>query len=180
MHPVQCPAVTRRCLGVPPRLERESQRRAVEQFGQLMHHDIVLDDPMTPEPARGRHAALPRAQAQYEPFPYGWIDMVGTPFVSLDGSELAYRWRFEGTHLRCIDPSGVRPDRPDSRWWSKGRRCSTSETARSTMSGCSSIPPTSPRQLLAAPPAGSPLERVIALSQRVRVRLRRRPRGRGR
>ena len=147
-----------------------------EQFGQLMHPDIVLEDPMTPQPARGRHEALPRAQAQYEPFPDGRIEMVGAPFASLDGQELAYRWRFAGIHLRPIDPPGFAPTGQqvvvegtsvlhfrDGQVDHVRLFFDTTDVAR---------------QLLAAPPAGSPLERVIALAQRARVRLRRRSEGR--
>jgi len=147
-----------------------------ERFGQLLHPDIVLDDPMTPQPARGRAEALPRAQAQYEPFPDGRIEMVGAPFVSLDEPELAYRWRFVGTHLRPIDPPGFAPTGQqvvvegvsllhfrDGQVDHVRLFFDTTDVAR---------------QLLAAPPSGSPLERVIALSQRVRVRLRRRARAR--
>ena len=147
-----------------------------EQFGQLMHPAIVLDDPMTPEPARGRHEALRRAQAQYEPFPDGRIGMVGTPFVSLDRPELAYRWRFVGTHLLRIDPPGFAPT---------GQRVVVEGTSvlhfrEGQVDHVRLFFDTTDvaRQLLAAPPAGSPLEHVIALSQRVRVRLRRRPRRR--
>lgn len=143
-----------------------------DRFGQLMHPDIVIVDPMTPEPARGIDEALPRAQAQYEPFPDGRIHMVGAPFVSLDEPELAYRWRFVGTHLRPINPPGFAPTAQqvmvegtsvlhfrDGRVDHLQLFFDTTDVAR---------------QLLAAPPAGSPLERVMALSQRVRVRLRRR------
>ena len=147
-----------------------------ERFGRLLHPDIVLDDPMTSEPARGRDEALPRAQAQYAPFPDGRIDMIGAPFVSLDEPELSYRWRFVGIHLRPIDPPGFAPTGQqvvvegtsvlhfrDGQVDHVRLFFDTTDVAR---------------QLLAAPPAGSPLERVIALSQRARVRLRRRSRGR--
>lgn len=141
-----------------------------ERFSQLMHPDIVLVDPMTSEPARGRTDALTRAQAQYEPFPDGRIDMIGAPFVSLDAPELAYHWRFIGTHLRPIDPPGFAPsnqqvvvDGASVLHFTDGQVdqvqlfFDTTDVAR---------------KILAAPPAGSPLESVMALSQRVRVRLR--------
>ena len=144
-----------------------------QRFGALLHPAIVLDDPMMSEPAQGREQALLRAQAQYEPFPDGRIEMVGAPLVSVDAPELAYRWRFVGTHLRPIDPPGFAPtglplmiEGTSVLHFQDGRVdhvrlfFDTTDVAR---------------QLLAAPPAGSPLERVIALSQRVRVRLRRRP-----
>lgn len=143
-----------------------------ERFARLLHPDVVLDDPMTPDPARGRHEVLLRARAQYEPFPDGRIDMVGAPFVSLDQPELSYRWRFVGTHLGRVDPPGFAP---------------TGEQV--VVEGASVLhfrdglvdqvrlffdTTDIARQLLAAPAAGSPIERVMALAQRIRVRLRRR------
>ena len=144
-----------------------------ERFGRLLHPDIVLNDPMTPEPARGRHRALPRARAQYEPFPDGRIEMVGAPFVSLDGSELAYRWRFVGTHLRRIDPPGLAPT--GHQLVVEGTSVLHFRDGQVDHVRLFFDTTDIARQLLAAPPAGSPFERVIALSQRVRVRLRRRP-----
>lgn len=142
-----------------------------DRFGELMHPDIVLVDPMTPEPARGLPDALSRARAQYEPFPDGRIDMVATPSISLDEPELAYQWRFVGTHLRPINPPGFAPTQQpvvvegtsvlhfrDGQVDHARLFFDTTDVAR---------------QLLAAPPVGSPLERVMAWSQRVRVRLRR-------
>ncbi len=144
-----------------------------EQFGRLLHPDIVLEDPMTSEAARGHDQALSRARAQYEPFPDGRVEMVGAPFVPLDEPELSYRWRFVGTHLRRIDPPGFAPT---------GRQVvvegmSVLHFLHGQVDRVRLFFDTTDvaRQLLAAPPAGSPLERVIVLSQRLRVRLRRRP-----
>lgn len=144
-------------------------------LGRLMHPDIVITDPLSPAPARGVEDALLRAQAQYQPFPDGRVDMVGAPFVSLDEPELAYRWHFVGTHLRPIDPPGFAPT---------GQQVTVEGTSvlhfrdgqvdrLQLFFDATDVA----RQVLAAPPAGSPLERVVALSQRVRVRLRR-PAGR--
>lgn len=145
-----------------------------DRFGQLMHPDIVLVDPMTPEPARGHVDAVSRARAQYEPFPDGRIDMVGAPFVSLDAPELAYRWRFVGTHLRPIDPPGFAPT--GQRVVVEGASVLHFEDGRVDHARLFFDTTDVARQLLAAPPAGSPLESVMALTQRVRVRLRGRSR----
>jgi ketosteroid isomerase-like protein len=80
-----------------------------DRVAQLVHPHVVLLDPMTPEPARGRAATVLRAKAQYEPFPDGRVEMIGDAFVSLAGDELAYRWRFVGTHLRPVHPPGFAP-----------------------------------------------------------------------
>ena len=86
-----------------------SNAGAWDTVAAMMHPRIELIDPMLPTAARGRTASLERAKAQYAPFPDGRVTMVGSPFVSLDRPEIAYRWRFEGTHLRRIDPPGFSP-----------------------------------------------------------------------
>lgn len=141
-----------------------------DRFGQLLHPDVVLHDPMTAEPARGREQALPRARAQYEPFPDGRIDIVGAPFVSLDEPELSYQWRFAGTHLHPIHPPGFAPT---------GRQvvvegASVLHFRDGQVDRVRLFFDTTDvaRQLLAAPPPGSPLEQVMVLAQRLRVRLR--------
>jgi hypothetical protein len=137
----------------------------------LMDVDIVYADPMAPTPARGRTAAIARAQQQYAPFPDGLVTMVGAPFVSLDEPELAYHWRFRGTHLHRVDPPGFAPT---------GQPVVVEGTSVLRFSGARVITDTLffdttevARQLLAAPPAGSPVERLIAGGQRARVALRR-------
>ena len=144
-------------------------------FAELLHPDVVVHDPMSPVPARGRAAALTRTQQQYQPFPDGRIDVLGEPFVSLDPAELAYRWRFTGTHAKAIDPPGFAPT---------GRRVAIDGVSVLRFSDQLVIEARLffdstdvARQVLAAPPVGSPLERVVVLSQRLRARLRR-PRGR--
>jgi predicted ester cyclase len=141
---------------------------------EMMHPDIVLTDPMLAEPAHGRAQALERAKAQYEPFPDGRVEMVGEPFVSVDEPALAYQWRFSGTHLRRIDPPGFAPT---------GRAVSVAGTSVLRFRDQQVVDvqlffdtTDVARQLLAAPPAGSPIERVIALAQRVRARASRRAR----
>lgn len=139
-----------------------------EAFGALMHPDVVMSDPMAPEPARGRDDALARARAQYEPFSGGRTLVVGAPFQGLDGTELAYRWRFVGRHTQRIDPPGFA---------ATGREVEVHGTSVLTFedglvrSARLFFDTTDvARQLLAAPPAGSRLERVVALTQRLRVR----------
>ena len=142
---------------------------AWDQIAALMHEDIVITDPMSPQAARGRPQALQRVRDQYEPFPDGAIELVAGPFAALDGPELAYRWRFTGTHLRPVDPPGFAPtgrrvevDGVSVLRFLDGRVVAVELFFDSTAVA---------RQLLAAPPAGSPLESVIALGQRVRVRI---------
>lgn len=144
-------------------------------FAELLHPDIVLDDPMSPEPAHGKAAAVVRARAQYEPFPDGRIAMIGGPFTSLDEPELAYRWRFVGTHLRRIEPPGFAPT---------GRRVEIEGTSvlrfrdrRAAHVRLFFDATDAARQLLAAPQVGSPIERVVVLSQRLRAKASRRKHG---
>jgi ketosteroid isomerase-like protein len=137
-------------------------------LGELMAPDIVLDDPMAPTPARGRGETLARAAAQYEPFPDGEVVLLGAPFVSVAEPELTYRWRFRGTHLRPIDPPGFAPT---------GRVVEVEGTSVLRFRDGQVVEVRMffdatdvARQILAAPPAGSRLEQVIAAGQRLRVR----------
>lgn len=145
-----------------------------EAVAALMHPDIVLTDPMMAEPARGRDAALARARGQYEPFPDGHVVMIGEPFVAVEGPELAYRWRFSGTHLRRIDPPGFAPTGLPVvvEGTSVLRFDGHCVVAASLFFDTTEVA----RQLLAAPPAGGRLERTVALGQRIRVWVRRRTR----
>ena len=145
-----------------------------ETVAEMMHPDIVLVDPMMPAPAYGRAAAVERARGQYEPFADGIVTMLGDPFVALEEPELAYRWRFDGTHTEAIDPPGFA---------ATGERVSVEGTSVLRFDGDQVVSvhlyfdtTEVARQLLAAPPSGSVLERVVALGQRVRVKVRRRVR----
>jgi len=112
-----------------------------------------------------------RVRAQYDPFPDGRIEMIGGAFVSLDEPELAYRWRFVGTHLRPVRPPGFA---------ATGRRIGIERTSvlrfrnHLVVDICLFFDATdAARQLLAAPRAGSPLERIVVLAQRLRAKTRR-------
>ncbi len=145
-----------------------------QAFAELLHPDAVVHDPMGPAPARGRAEALARTQEQYAPFPDGHIAVVGEPFAALEAAELAYRWRFTGTHLKPIVPPGFAATQAqvaidgmsvlrfeDHQVIEVTLFFDTTEVAR---------------QVLAAPPAGSPIERIVVLAQRLRARRRRRRR----
>lgn len=143
-----------------------------DSVAQLLHPDVVLVDPMTPQPARGRAAGVARARAQYAPFPDGRIETIGSAFVSLDEPELSYRWRFVGTHLRPVRPPGFA---------ATGRRVAIEGTSVLRFRDHLVVDvrvffdaTDAARQMLAAPRAGSPLERVVVLSQRLRAKTRRR------
>lgn len=138
-----------------------------DRFATMMHPDIVLTDPMMVEAARGCEPVLDRVKAQYTPFPDGRMEMIGDPFVSLEEPELAYRWRFLGTHLRAIDPPGFAPT---------GRRVEIEGTSVLRFRDQQVVDvrlffdaTDAARQLLAAPSAGSPLEQVAVLAQRLRA-----------
>lgn len=141
-----------------------------DDVASMMHPAIAYADPMSAEPARGRAAAVARAQQQFAPFPDGVVELVGAPFVATSGSELAYRWRFSGTHERPVVPPGFAPT---------GLRVTVEGASVLQLVDGLVIAATLyfdatdvARQLLAAPPAGSPLEHVIAGAQRIRVRVR--------
>lgn len=148
-----------------------SNRGKWGELGTMMHDEVVLTDPMMPEPAVGKVAALERARGQYEPFPDGVVTMLGDPFVALDQPELAYRWRFTGTHLRPVQPPGFAPSgRAVEVHGSSVLRFRHGQViAVDLYFDTTSVA----RQLLAAPLAGSPMESVIAFGQRLRVRVHR-------
>lgn len=138
----------------------------------MITDDAELRDPMLVVPVRGRGAFLERARAQYEPFPDGEVHIVGDPFVAVDGREVAYRWRFTGTHLRPVRPPGFAPtgrpvavDGMSVLRLVEGRVASVQLVFDTTDVA---------RQLLAAPPAGSRLEVAVAAAQRIRARSARR------
>ncbi len=100
------------------------------------------------------------------------MEMLGDPFVSLEEPELSYRWRFVGTHLRAIDPPGFAPtgQRVEIEGVSVLRfRDQLVVEVRLFFDATDAA-----RQLLAAPPVGSPIERVVVLAQRTRARSSRR------
>lgn len=136
-------------------------------FAELLDPDAELVDPMTPDVARGRDATVERARAQYEPFPDGRVERVAGPFVAQDAPALTYQWRFEGTATRRIDPPGFAPtgrpvvvDGVSVLRFRAGRVVAVLLFFDTTAVA---------RQLLAAPAAGSPLERAVAIGQRLRV-----------
>jgi hypothetical protein len=122
-------------------------------------------------PTRGRGDALERVKGQCAPFPDAQVEMLGDPFVSLGEPELACRWRFTGTHLEPIDPPGFAPSglRVESEGESVLRFEGTLVREATLFVDATGIA----RQVLAAPPMGSPLERGIVISQRLRAAIHR-------
>ena len=141
---------------------------------ELMDPEIVLRDPMLDAPARGHLDALLRVKGQYEPFPDGRLEMLGDPFLALEEPVLAYRWRFTGTHLHPIDPPGFAPT--GRRVQVEGMSALRFRDQRVVDVRLFFDSSDVARQLLAAPPAGSPLEKGIAFAQRLRARRSRRAR----
>ncbi|MFA9444501.1 ester cyclase [Egicoccus sp. AB-alg6-2] len=138
-----------------------------DRLGDMMRPEVVLTDPMAAEPAVGRDAVLARARAQYAPFPDGVVTMVGEPLTSVDRRSIAYRWHFTGRQDREVKPPGfaatgrrVELDGASFIELVEGRASRISMFYDST---------TVARQLLAAPSAGSPLERLVVVAQRARV-----------
>lgn len=151
-----------------------SNARDWDAVDAMITDDAELRDPMVAAPVRGREAFLERARAQYEPFPDGEVHLVGDPFVAVDGREVAYLWRFTGTHLRPVRPPGFAPT---------GRQVAIDGTSvlrlvDGRVASVQLVFDTTDvaRQLLAAPPAGSRLEVAIAAAQRIRARSARRRR----
>lgn len=137
-------------------------------FERMLHDEVTLLDPLLPEPARGQAAVVARARGQYLPFPDGRAEKLGAALTAEGGTRLAYRWRFTGTHTRPIDPPGFAPT---------GNRISLDgmsllELDDGLVRSVELFFDTTAvaRQVGAAPPPGSRLERGVVLAQRLRAR----------
>ncbi len=141
-------------------------------FARLLHPDVVLTDPMMPEPARGRAEALERARDSTSRSP-----TVEWRCSAIPSSRSRSR----------SSPTGGASWAPTS--GPSTRRDSPPTGQRVEIEGVSVLrfrdqlvvevrlffdATDAARQLLAAPPVGSPIERVVVLAQRTRARSSRR------
>ena len=141
-------------------------------FAAMVHEDASIQDPLLPQPVTGRAAVVERARGQYLPFPDGRVEMLGSPLSALGGARLAYRWRFTGTHTLPIDPPGFAPT--GARVTVEGMSLLDLDDGRVRSVELFFDTTAVARQVGAAPPAGSRLERVVVAAQRLRARRRKR------
>lgn len=144
------------------------------QFAALLHPDVTIVDPMSPDPAVGSAAALERVQSQYAPFDAGAVHTLKGPLVSAESPDFAYYWRFTGKHTRPVDPPGFAPTNVDLDF--QGVSVLTVVDDRAIEVRLFFDTTDVARQLGAAPPAGGLVERGTVLAQRLRAPLLRRRR----
>lgn len=138
----------------------------------MLHEDASIQDPLLPQQATGRAAVVQRVRGQYLPFPDGRVEMLGSPLSGAGGSRLAYRWRFAGTHTLPIDPPGFAPT--GARVSVEGMSLLELDEGRVRSIELFFDTTAVARQVGAAPPAGSRLERAVVIAQRLGARRRHR------
>ena len=81
-----------------------------DRLASLCTEDVVWEDPGAPEPLRGREAFRDyHRKVLFRAFPDAQVELVDGPYVSLNGTKAAARWRFVGTMLGPVEPPGYAP-----------------------------------------------------------------------
>ena len=75
----------------------------------LVTDDVVWEDPVLPEPARGVLAVQEFMRASWTGFPDLRFDASEYPHRSVEGDQVAWRWRMRGTMTGPLDPPGFAP-----------------------------------------------------------------------
>jgi steroid delta-isomerase-like uncharacterized protein len=78
-------------------------------MAELLTDDIVWEDPALPAPARGIPAVQAFMRAGWVGFPDLRFDATDAPHLTVDGDEVAWRWRMRGTMTGPLDPPGFAP-----------------------------------------------------------------------
>ena len=137
-----------------------------ERVAELYTEDAVLEDPGAPGPIRGREAIRAYFEAWLRAFPDAQMRQE-VLFRPLDGEEYASRWRITGTMEHELRPPGFAPTH---------RRVETEgvtivELRGTLVARSRQFYDTTDlaRQVGAAPPRGSALERAGVLAQRLAV-----------
>lgn len=92
------------------RWEEAWNARDVERILSLFTQDVVYIDPAVPEGTlHGRDAVGEFLTGLFRTFPDAHWEWVCEPYVTLDGTRAAGRWRFTATMLGQIDPPGFAP-----------------------------------------------------------------------
>src|SRR4051812_46370275 len=78
----------------------------VAAIADLVTDDVVWEDPALAEPARGPAAVQDFMRDACVAFPDLRFDESDDPHLSVDGDEVAWRWRMRGTNTGRIDPPG--------------------------------------------------------------------------
>lgn len=139
----------------------------------MFTEDVVFEDDASPETVRG-HAGMERFLGMiWRAFPDFRFELVQGPYLSEDGRGAAARVRVSGTMNGPLDPPGFAPTRTRMSteyggfYELDGDRISRGRIILNMNDSAS--------QLGAAPPAGSPGERLVVWMQRLQAsRMRRR------
>jgi predicted ester cyclase len=155
-------------------VEEGFKRQDPQRIAAVFTETAVVDDPGAQEGVLRGRAAIQEYFASYlRAFPDAELQQEAL-FAPLDGNEYATRWRVRGTMRGDLVPPGFA---------ATGRRVETEgvaviELSGSLVSRCRQFYDTTQvgRQLGAAPPRGSRLERAGVLAQRMSVAVRARMR----
>ena len=85
--------------------------RDAEAMAPLVTEDIVWHDPALPEPARGIPAVQDFMRSGWATFPDLRFSEPDPPHLSVDGDNVAWAWRMQGTMSAPLDPPGFAPTR---------------------------------------------------------------------
>ena len=80
-----------------------------EAMAGLITEDIVWADPALPEPARGIAAVQDFMRVSVVAFPDLRFDEPDPAVLAVNGDDVLWGWRMQGTHRGAIDPPGFAP-----------------------------------------------------------------------
>ena len=80
-----------------------------EAIAGLITEDIVWADPALPEPARGVAAVQDFMRLSFVAFPDLRFYEPDPPLLAINGGDVLWGWRMEGTNRGAIDPPGFAP-----------------------------------------------------------------------
>lgn len=80
-----------------------------DAMAQLITDDIVWADPALPEPARGIAAVQDFMRVSFVAFGDLHFEEPEPPVLAVNGDDVLWGWRMEGTHSGAIDPPGFAP-----------------------------------------------------------------------
>lgn len=92
------------------RLHSAVNAHDAQAVAALCCEDVVWEDPAAPEPLRGREAVYRfHRDIMFRAIPDVRIELVGGPYLSLDGASVAVRLLISGTMTGPLTPPGFAP-----------------------------------------------------------------------
>jgi steroid delta-isomerase-like uncharacterized protein len=83
--------------------------RDAEAMAPLLTQDIVWHDPALPAPAHGIPAVQGFMRMSWDAFPDLRFSEPDPPFLVVNGDDIAWSWRMQGTMRGELDPPGFAP-----------------------------------------------------------------------